>query len=219
MAKINLLPWRAELREQRKREFLITNAAAFLLAVVIAGLIWLYFNNRLDDQLQANAQITNANQSLDRQLSDLKDLQARRDQIVARMKVIQDLQGKRPVVVRLFDELTRLVPANMYLTLWQRGGDKNGNNENRFTIEGYAESPNTVSEFLRNLEGSSWFKTAIMNSYTGPNENATKPTDSGGVAPRPEDAYGHFVVTVDLEEQAIEDPANPKGVVGAGSGS
>ena len=41
MAKINLLPWRAEHREQRKREFLITNAAAFLLAVVIAGLIWL----------------------------------------------------------------------------------------------------------------------------------------------------------------------------------
>ncbi|MEY2864480.1 MAG: hypothetical protein RLY58_2187 [Pseudomonadota bacterium] len=194
MAKINLLPWREELREQRKKEFLVIMAAAFMLALVIAGLTWAFFNNRLSDQEQANQQVVAANSQLDSKLKSLDGLQDRRDAIVARMKVIQDLQGKRPVVVRLFDELTRMMPVNMYLTRFKRDGDK-------FTIEGKAESPNTVSELLRSLEASPWFRNAFMNAFQGvvidPKQEAQS---TGGVLPRPEDSYGSFVVSVDLEE-------------------
>jgi type IV pilus assembly protein PilN len=210
MAKINLLPWRAELREQRKKEFIVTIGAVFLLAVVTAGLTWMFFNARLSDQEQANQQITAANQSLDQKLQALDGLQARRDEIVARMKVIQDLQGKRPVSVRLFDELTRMIPVNLYLTRFERKGDK-------FTIEGRAESPNTVSEFLRSLEASSWFRNAFMNSYQGAqaDEKSAKP-QSGSVVPRPEDSYGEFVISVDLEEpvttESNENMATPNNV-------
>ena len=71
MAKINLLPWRAELREQRKKEFMVTIGAVFLLAVVLAGLTWMFFNARLSDQQQANQQVTAANESLDQKLKAL----------------------------------------------------------------------------------------------------------------------------------------------------
>lgn len=199
MAKINLLPWRAELREQRKKEFVVTIGAVFLLAVVLAGLTWMFFNARLSDQQQANQQVTAANESLDQKLKALDGLQARRDEIVERMKVIQDLQGKRPVSVRLFDEVARMLPANVYLTKFARDGDK-------FTIEGKAESPNSVSELLRNLEASSWFRNAFMNSYQGPGANQKAVVrDSGAVAPRPEDSYGDFVISVDLEEPDTTD--------------
>jgi type IV pilus assembly protein PilN len=193
MAKINLLPWREELREQRKKEFIIIMAAVFLLAVVVAGLAWAFFNNRLSDQEQANQQVVAANAQLDSQLKNLDGLQARRDEIVSRMKVIQDLQGKRPVVVRMFDELSRIIPGNMYLTRFKREGDK-------FTIEGRAESPNTVSELLRNLEASPWFRNAFMNAFVGVVDDPNKAPVTGGVLPRPEDGYGSFVVSVDLEE-------------------
>lgn len=198
MAKINLLPWRAELREQRKKEFAVTIGAVFLLAVVLAGLTWMFFNARLSDQQQANQQVTAANESLDQKLKALDGLQARRDEIVERMKVIQDLQGKRPVSVRLFDELARMLPANLYLTKFKRDGDK-------FTLEGKAESPNTVSELLRNLEASSWFRNAFMNAYQGPKTDQQGVKDSGAVAPRPEDGYGDFVISVDLEEPDTTD--------------
>ena len=193
MAKINLLPWRAELREQRKKEFLIICAATFLLSLVMAGMVWMFYQSKLDDQLQANQMVTTANSELDRQLESLKGLQERRDQIIERMKVIQDLQGKRPVSVRVFDELARLIPANMYLTKFARKDDK-------FTIEGKAESPNTVSEFLRNLEASSWFRNAFMNSYQGAKADSAANKESGAVMPRPEDSYGEFLISVDLEE-------------------
>lgn len=192
MAKINLLPWRAELREQRKKEFITINVAIFLLAVVCGGLVWMFFNTKLNDQMTANQQITSANTALDARLKDLDGLQAQRDEILARMKVIQDLQGQRPVVVRLFDELVRITPNGMYLTRFKRAGDK-------FTIEGRAESPNTVSELLRNLESSVWFRNAFMNSFQGVIEGQpTAAPASGGVVPRAEESYGQFVVSVDL---------------------
>ncbi len=192
MAKINLLPWRAELREQRKKEFITLNVAIFLLALVCSGLVWMYFNTKLNDQMTANQQIISANEALDARLKDLDGLQAQRDEILERMKVIQDLQGQRPIVVRLFDELVRVTPSGMYLTRFQRAGDK-------FTIEGRAESPNTVSELLRNLESSVWFRNAFMNSFQGviEGEQAAAPV-SGGVVPRAEEGYGQFVVSVDL---------------------
>lgn len=197
MAKINLLPWREALRQQRKKEFISINIGVFLLGLVLVALAWAFFNEQLNDQQQANQLVQEANKQLDTQLKSLDGLQTRRDQIIERMKLIQDLQGKRPVVVRLFDELVRLTPSNMYLNHFERKADQ-------FILKGRAESPNTVSEFLRNLENSPWFRNAFMNSYIGVEQlnGGEKPKPTGSVAPRPEDSYGAFEITVDLADDA-----------------
>lgn len=198
MAKINLLPWREALREQRKKEFISIGVGVFLLGLVLAALAWAFFNQRSNDQQQANQVIQQANQQLDVQLKSLDGLQKHRDEIIERMKLIQDLQGKRPVVVRLFDELVRLMPSNMHLSRFERRG-------NKFTIIGRAESPNAVSELLRNLESSPWYRNAFMNSYTGVEQ--LKQPKSGSVVPRPEHSYGEFVVTVDLSDESASQDA------------
>jgi type IV pilus assembly protein PilN len=86
-------------------------------------------------------------------------LQTRKEELLARMKVIQDLQGRRPVIVRVFDELAHTVPDKIYLVSFQRSGDM-------FTIEGYAESNTQVSAFLRNLNASTWFKNPVLANVT-----------------------------------------------------
>ena len=202
MATINLLPWRDGLREQRKKQFII-----FCFGVVVLGITtvfsgWFYLNQKLNDQEQANQLITSTNQSLDQQLKTLNGLQEQRDAIIERMKLIQGLQSQRPVVVRLVDELVRVTPAAMYLTKFSRTGDK-------FTIEGKAESPNTVAELLRNLEASPWYRNAFMNSFLATEEKKDKTASS--LLPRVEDSYGSFVVTVDLGEMGgttTDDTAN-----------
>lgn len=202
MATINLLPWRDGLREQRKKQFII-----FCFGVVVLGITtvfsgWFYLNQKLNDQEQANQLITSTNQSLDQQLKTLNGLQEQRDAIIERMKLIQGLQSQRPVVVRLVDELVRVTPAAMYLTKFSRTGDK-------FTIEGKAESPNTVAELLRNLEASPWYRNAFMNSFLATEEKKDKTVSS--LLPRVEDSYGSFVVTVDLGEMGVtttDDTAN-----------
>ena len=191
MARINLLPWRDELREKRKKEFIAISMGVALLGVLGVVGTWMYFDNRLEDQNQANQLVVTTNQNLDVQLKSLEGLQEQRDAIVERMKLIQGLQGQRPVAVRLVDELVRVTPSNIYITKFIRQGDK-------FTIEGRADSPNTVADLLRGLEASAWYRNAFMNSFLAIEENKEKAASS--IVPRREDSYGSFVVTADLDE-------------------
>lgn len=199
MARINLLPWRDELREKRKKEFIAICIGAALIGVLAVALAWFYYNHKLEDQEQANQLITSTNQNLDVQLKSLEGLEKQRDAIIERMKLIQGLQGQRPIAVRLIDEMVRVTPSNLYITKFSRTGDK-------FTIEGKAESPNTVAEFLRNLEASPWYRNAFMNSFLAVEEKKDKAPSS--VVPRVEESYGSFVVTADLDEIAA--PTEPE---------
>lgn len=198
MAKINLLPWRDALREKRKKEFIAYCVGAALVGVLAVALAWFFYSQKLEDQEQANQLVVSTNQNLDVQLKSLEGLQEQRNAIVERMKLIQGLQGQRPVAVRLVDEMVRVTPSNMYITKFVRTGDK-------FTIEGKAESPNTVAEFLRNLEASAWYRNAFMNSFLVAEEKKDKAPSS--IVPRIEENYGTFVVTADLDE--IAQPVAP----------
>lgn len=149
----------------------------------------------MQDQEQANQLIVSTNQNLDIQLKSLEGLQEQRNAIVERMKLIQGLQGQRPIAVHLIDELVRTTPSNMYITKFIRTGDK-------FTLEGKAESPNTVAELLRNLEASSWYRNAFMSSFLATEDKKDQAASS--IVPRIEDSYGTFTVTADLD--AIAQP-------------
>lgn len=193
MAKINLLPWRDELRIKRNNEFVAYCVGALLLGMTAAGGSWFYYDQKLQDQEQANQLIISTNQNLDVQLKSLEGLQEQRDAIVERMKLIQGLQTQRPIAVHLIDEIVRVTPSDMYITRFVRSGDK-------FTIEGKAASPNTVAELLRNLEASTWYRNAFMNAFLVAEENKDKAPSS--VIPRVEESYGTFTVTVDLDQIA-----------------
>ncbi|WP_347473746.1 PilN domain-containing protein [Acinetobacter thermotolerans] len=193
MAKINLLPWRDELRVKRNNEFIAYCVGALLLGVAAAGGGWFYYDQKLQDQEQANQLIISTNQNLDVQLKSLDGLQEQRDAIVERMKLIQGLQTQRPIAVHLIDEIVRVTPSDMYVTKFVRTGDK-------FTIEGKAASPNTVAELLRNLEASPWYRNAFMNSFLAAEEKKDKAPSS--LIPRIEESYGTFTVTVDLDQIA-----------------
>ncbi|EXA68039.1 fimbrial assembly family protein [Acinetobacter baumannii 348935] len=193
MAKINLLPWRDELRIKRNNEFVAICAGALFLGLAAAGSTWFYYDQKLQDQEQANQLVVSTNQNLDVQLKALDGLQDQRNAIVERMKLIQGLQTQRPIAVHLIDEIVRVTPSNMYITKFQRTGDK-------FTIEGKAESPNTVAELLRNPEASTWYRNAFMNAFLVAEEPKDKAPSS--VIPRVEESYGSFTVTVDLDQIA-----------------
>ena len=194
MAKINLLPWLDELREQRKKQFIAICVGVALLGLASVLLTWLYFDHKLKDQEQANQLITSTNQGLDVQLKSLEGLQKQRDDIVERMKLIKGLDGQRPISVHLVEELVRVVPDKMFITKFSRTGDN-------FVIEGKAESPSTVAELLTRLGSSPYFRKAFMSSFLAAEENKNKTATS--IVPREEEAFGSFIVTVALGEAGV----------------
>ncbi|WP_343597024.1 PilN domain-containing protein [Acinetobacter sp.] len=208
MAKINLLPWRDERREQRKKSFILVSIVSALMGVLVVFLAWSFFEHKLNDQQEANQLITNNNQQLDQKLQALNGLQEQRKAIIDRMKLIQGLQAQRPITVRLVDELVRVIPDNLYLTKVTRQGDQ-------FSIEGKAESPNIVAEFMRKLGASPWYRNVFMSSFIAADDKGN--TQQTSVVPRVEASYGSFVVTADLgaiaqsTEQNAQDQQNTKG--------
>lgn len=191
MSKINLLPWRDELREQKKKAFIATSVVSAMFAVLAVMLAWFYYAYQVDDQIQANQLVMSSNQSLDAQLKNIEGLKAQRNAVIERMQLIQGLEGQRPISVRLIDEIARVVPDNMYLTKMTRSG-------NKIIFEGKADNPNTVAELLRRLESSNWFRNAFMSSFVAAEH--VKSQENSSVLPRIEASYGQFVVTVDTDD-------------------
>ncbi|MDH1542516.1 type 4a pilus biogenesis protein PilN [Stutzerimonas stutzeri] len=166
MAQINLLPWREQLREERKQRFL---ASLVGVLVVAAGLVFLgdrYLQGAIEHQNARNEFIQKEIAVLDARIAEIKELKERRQQLLERMKIIQDLQGNRPIIGRVFDQLVRTLPEGVYFTSLKMTG-KN------IAIVGAAESNNRVSNLMRNLDGSDWLE--------APNLNEVKAVTAGAV--------------------------------------
>ncbi len=149
MARINLLPWRDNLRRQRKREFGVLTLVAVLLTV--GGLAyWHWFNTELiDHQRDRNKVLKSEIAKVDKQIKEIKNLERTRSRLIARMRVIQDLQSSRPQVVHLFDEIVTTLPDGVHLTELKQSG-------NNVALTGMAESNARVSAFMRKIEDSPW---------------------------------------------------------------
>ena len=110
MAKINLLPWREEQRQQKAKEFGI---GALLTAIVGAGIVYggiQYAQKQIDHQKSRNAYLQTEINKLKAELKEIEELESTKANLLARMDIIQELQGKRPQVVHTFQELAERVP-------------------------------------------------------------------------------------------------------------
>lgn len=150
MAKINLLPWREARREQLKQEFFVNLGVAAAIAglIVLAGYFML--EKSIDDQRKRNVYLQTNIDSLNEQVSEIAELNARREELIERMNIIQGLQGNRPVIVRMFDQFVRTLPDGVFYQRLER-------KEQMIEIDGTAESNNRVSSLMRRLDGSEWF--------------------------------------------------------------
>lgn len=151
MTRINLLPWRAELRQEQKKAYGMLLVLIMVLAGAIVGLIHIQMGVKIDYQLSRNQYIQDEIAKLDKQIAEISDLRKVRRNLLERMEVIQDLQGSRPSIVHLFTEIVSTVPNGVYLkTLTQ--------SNNLLVITGEAESNARVSTYMRNLDASEWLK-------------------------------------------------------------
>ena len=156
---INLLPWRERLREERRREFL-TIMIGFV--IISGGLVFLldrYFNGEITMQQARNVFVRAEITLLDAQVAEINQLRQQKEDIRARMNVITDLQGTRPVIVRIFDEMVRTLPNGIFYEQVQRIEDV-------IAVEGIAESSARITELMRNLDDSEWFKATDLSEFS-----------------------------------------------------
>ncbi|MDH4021496.1 MAG: PilN domain-containing protein [Gammaproteobacteria bacterium] len=149
MPRINLLPHRAELRAKRRKLFFIGIGAALGAAAVAVLLSNLVMVGIVGNQVERNDLLKTEIAALDKRIEEILDLELKKERLLARMQIIEQLQRSRPEVVHIFDELVRTLPDGVRLTSVKQTG-------RRLEIKGDAESNTRVSAFMRNIDKSEW---------------------------------------------------------------
>ncbi|ASP37468.1 pilus assembly protein PilN [Bacterioplanes sanyensis] len=150
MANINLLPWREERRQQRNQEYY---KALFLVALFAGALVYFvddFFSSSIAAQQQRNDFVRSEMRVIDAKIEEISKLRETREQLIERMELIQALQGNRPVIVRMFDEIAKSVPDDLYFTSISVKG-------RTVVVKGMAQSNNRVAALMRNFDSSKWF--------------------------------------------------------------
>lgn len=150
MAKINLRPWREELRAERQKQFLTALVGVFLIASGIGFLWYQSVTGQIEYQRQRNNFIQSEIAQLEKQIKEIDELRRRREALIDRMRVIQDLQGRRPVIVRVFDELVKTIPEGVFYQRLALNGET-------LQLNGVGDTNSRISTLMRNLDASDWF--------------------------------------------------------------
>ena len=185
-AHINLLDWRAQEREERKRQFGVMAGGSFGLGAVIMLAVILGVNADINTQTERNSILQQQIVEMDLKTKEIQDLERTKANLLARMRVIEELQQSRSASVHFFDEVVNTLPEGVYLTLLKQAGAE-------VEIQGVAESNGRVSAYMKNLESSEWFanpklvviKTVEKNKsrtseFTLRVKNLTKPQAGAG---------------------------------------
>jgi len=183
MAQINLLPWREERRQELKKEFLVTIGLVLALGVGLVLLADRVVDGQIQNQKARNQYLAENIKVLDEQVAEIRELQKKRNQLLDRMQVIQELQGNRPIIVRVLDQLVRTVPDGVFYTNLQT-------RDKVISIKGVAESNNRVSSLMRRLDSSDWL--------ASPNLDAVRSAPTYG------DQANTFNLTVQIQAPASE---------------
>lgn len=170
MAKINLLPWRAELRKQQQKDFLTAIAFGLVLTLAILFFVHSHINSLIAYQNQRNQFLQNEISLLDQKIKEIQELESKRKRLIAKMDVIQKLQASRPEIVHLFDEIARTIPEGVFLSDITQV-------DKTLTVNGIAQSNARVSAYMRRLESSAWLKEpalTVIENKTDSNKHGSK---------------------------------------------
>ena len=151
MILINLLPHREAAKKRRKEAFQVNMVMAAIAGLLIAGLIYWYFQVMIEGQQNKNNLLRSEIKVLETQIKEIDGLEGEIAALRARQKAVEDLQSDRNLPVHMLNELVKQLPDGVYLSSIKQDGLL-------VTMQGTAQSNERISEMLRNLtEGTAWF--------------------------------------------------------------
>ena len=149
MARINLLPWREELRQEQQKTFINGLALSVLMTCLLFGLIYKHIEGRKDYQTSRNNYLKDEIVKVNEKIAAIEKITDKKEKLRAKIEVIEDLQASRTEIVHVFDELRRLTPEGLYLTEFTQKGDK-------LTIKGRLTANSEASVLMDAIVASEW---------------------------------------------------------------
>ena len=145
MARINLLPWREELRRERQKRFMMSLMTTAILGVVLVFMVGLFFDQKIQHQQFRNDLIKTEIRKLESRIKRIDELERTRGRLISRKQVIEQLQASRSMTVELLDNLAKSIPVGVTLASIRQQGMT-------LSLTGSSQSNARVSAYLQQLE-------------------------------------------------------------------
>jgi len=151
MIRVNLLPHREEARKRRQQQFGVLAGISLVLALLVAGAVWLFLDQQVSQQQANVAYMKGEIAKLDKQIEEIRKIREETASLLAKKRVVEGLQSNRSEPVQLLDQLLRQLPEGVFLKAIKQVGPK-------VNISGYAQSNARVSTLMRNLGASPYLE-------------------------------------------------------------
>ena len=178
MSHLNLLPWRETLKREREIRLAVFTGASLAVAGVVVLSAHLFMEGLIDYQESRNGYLGKEIKRVEAQIKEIEDLEKKKQRLIDRMNVIQELESNRPKIVHLFDELVKQLPDGVYFTALEQKNDK-------LTLEGIAQSDARVSSLMRNIEKSQWLTNPQIQLISAKEEKIPLGVNATSAAKKP----------------------------------
>ena len=149
--KINLLPYREEIKQRKKQQFKVLMLSALLIGAGLLVLTYLTINNAVSRQEDRNALLGKEIEKLDKALGEILKLQQEKENFLSKKQKVEELQEKRSQAAYIIDSLNVVTPDNSYLTALE------AESSTSYKITGRASSDNKIAMFMRSLPSTGVF--------------------------------------------------------------
>jgi len=151
MIRINLLPYRAKLRQRQ----ILFHVACFVVVVAAMVLLSLASNlffsmqlaNRIEQQVDMDAEL----KVLNDQIGELNQLEAAREEVRSKLLIVDELKVDQFRSLNLLVELANITPKNVWVESLADG-------QTDISIKGRAGTSEGISEYMRALNNSIYFQ-------------------------------------------------------------
>ena len=149
--KINLLPYREEIKQRKKQQFKVLMLSALLIGAGLLVLTYLTINNAISRQEDRNALLGKEIEKLDKALGEILKLQQEKENFLSKKQKVEELQEKRSQAAYIIDSLNVVTPDNSNLTALE------AESSTSYKITGRASSDNKIAMFMRSLPSTGVF--------------------------------------------------------------
>ena len=167
MAKINMLQWRDERRQQKQRDFVSSIGAVALMTCFLFSLSYLYIEGMQKHQERRHRLLQDEILVVDKKIIEIKNIEEKKNQLLTKIEIIHELQESRPQIVHLFDELAKITPEGIFLSKFIQTGKS-------LVFTGNTQSNARVSAYMRGIENSNWLESPVLQEIKGETKNGQK---------------------------------------------
>ena len=151
LTRINLLPYREEIKQRKQQQFKVLMLGAFAVGLGLAAATYLGIDSAISNQEGRNNFLQTEIDRLDSELGEIDKLQQEKEAFLAKKLKVEELQEKRYQAAYILDSLNALTPDNTYLTALE------AESPTSYKISGHAVSDNKIAVMMRSLPSTGIF--------------------------------------------------------------